>query len=64
MTDPLTALALFVLAAAMVIAVIGGGVLMSVRAGNADHPPVHREPAPEPAPLDSGETPPPVALAS
>lgn len=62
MTDPLLALALFVSAAAMVIAVIGGGVWMSVRAADADYPPV--EPVPEPEPLPAAPPAPAVPLAS
>jgi hypothetical protein len=56
MTDPATALALFILAGAMVIAVIGCGVWMSVRAGNADYPPLQRDPVPEPPVLGSRAT--------
>ena len=56
MTDPATALALFILAGAMVIAVIGCGVWMAVRAGNAEYPPLQRGPLPEPPVLGSPAT--------
>lgn len=38
MTDPITALVLFVVAAVLVVVIIGGGVWMAVRAGNGGGP--------------------------